>query len=134
MKSTARLPSASPSVATVQNKGEYLFLHFECPGGQPFPVAALLLDVEQDRLYVEIRSDLYCISPTSDIEIVTQFLADLADDALTQSGRAIVAHLSDTLSTAIRITECTPIELAGIESTLALLRHQLVVLPAQHGK
>lgn len=89
-------------------------------------MAVLLLDAEQDRLFIRSRADLGQADDPAGPEIATQFLADLSDDALTHSGSAIVAKLEDTLSNAIRITDRTSIEVQGIEATLASLSSRLL--------
>ena len=111
----------------VKTKAEFLVLQIERLEGGLLPLAVLLLDVERDRLYTRTRSDIDDVSVRGDAEILAQFLSDLSDDALTESGSAIIANLEDTLSNAVRITERTPIEVEGIELALESLYYDVIV-------
>jgi hypothetical protein len=84
----------------------YALLQFAFENGELWPVAVLLLD-NQDRLHVRARAvdDLAKNIPPEDAEVVALSLAQIAEDARTESGTKVLGTLEDRLSNTIRISD-----------------------------
>ncbi len=108
----------------MKRSAEFLLLRYAGPGTTLVPIAVLLLDVQRDRVHLRIRSDLASVCDSADAEIIGLTLSELASEASSGSGSAIVSHLEDTLSNTIRITNRIRIEIDGVGKTLDSLVKQ----------
>jgi hypothetical protein len=90
----------------MQRASDFAVVQFALPDGELWPVAVLLLD-NQDRLHVRARAadDLAKKIPPEDAEVVALSLAQIAEDARTESGTNVLETLEDRLSNAIRISD-----------------------------
>jgi len=113
-------------VGFVERIADLVLLQFAQPEGQLLPIAMLLLDVHENRLYVRARSGLHGIIPAEDDEVVTLFLAQLATDAQITKGSTLLQDLEDRLSNTIRISERTRVQFTDIDQTLDDLSQQLL--------
>ena len=96
---------------------EFSLLQFERPDGALWAISVLLLDRQNDELYVRNRGDLSSLDEV-DAELVRDFLNQLASETGTRSGAAILRQFEDSLSNAIRISERHSIPVDDFHSCL----------------
>jgi hypothetical protein len=83
----------------------FLLLQFQRPGGELWPVAVLVFDRSNDRLYVCSRENYAGIADIDDAEVLSETVKQLQAEVAMQSGSAILDMLESTLSNSIRLTE-----------------------------
>jgi len=100
-------------------RADFVILQFAGAGGNPWPIAVLLLD-SQDRLHVRARpvADLATRIPPDDAEVVEFTLEQMLADAKSASGRETLAAFADQLSNTIRISDRQQTELVSVEIAL----------------
>lgn len=104
---------------------DILILQFAQPGGRLWPIAVLALDVQADRLYVRSRLDFCSGISLDDAEVVSQYIAQIAEEGGEQSGQSLLKDLEERLSNTIRISERRRIQFQDLAQTLdALARDQ----------
>src|SRR5215831_396636 len=100
--------------------GRLSILEVEKPGGDVIPVGVLLIDPAQDKLYVRVRRDWDGVLPEEAevLEAMEKGLTDLAADV---GAGALLAHLQDTLSNTLRMTEPGDVMVENFDRALARL-------------
>jgi hypothetical protein len=107
------------SVEQLEYLTHFLLLQFERPGdGRVWPVAVLLLNTADDKLYVRGREVYTIIADAEDAVVLEETVTQLQADAREQGGSAILEVLESTLSNSLRITERIPLPTPHIGLTL----------------
>lgn len=100
--------------------GEYLIMQVQLLGGALWPVAVLLFDPLGDRLHLRARKDLSLVSQ-GDQQVIALVLAQIANEATTTSGSEMLAHLEDTLSNTLRLTDRRRLRVESVDMALNCL-------------
>jgi hypothetical protein len=87
----------------------FMLLTFVPPGKLPKPVAILLFDSENDVLHWRFRDDWHLFAEPEDVEILACMAEDFTFKVQELGPQAFLAHLEDTLSNSVRITDREPI-------------------------
>ena len=124
------------SIAPAETKqARYSLLMIELPGRDPAPLAVLLEDPRESRLYLRFRRDLGTLAEgDAQLEILRLLPADLETKARDLGVNAFFGWLEDTLSGVLRVTDRMPALVDTFERTLDRLyrRHvQATVLKFQ---
>jgi hypothetical protein len=103
----------------VRNLTQFLLLQFQRPGDEhPLPVAVILFDLTNDKLYIRGRNEYESIAEPEDALVVAETVKDLQADATATSGSAILESLESTLSNSILITDRMALLTLDIPTTL----------------
>lgn len=107
---------------------QFLLLQFQRPGDEvgPMPVAVLLLDSANDKLYVRCREDYASIADPDDIMVLDETMKALQIEARAGSGSVILKSLEDVLSNSIRLTDRISLRTLDIAETLDHLAAALI--------
>ena len=97
---------------------QFLLLQFQRPSDELWPVAVLVFDPSNDRLYVRGREDYAGIADDDDAQVLSETVKQLQADVAAQSGNAILDLLESTLSNSIRLTERIPFRTPDIANSL----------------
>jgi hypothetical protein len=105
---------------------DWLTMVFESPSGRLEPIAVLLLDLSQDRLYVRTRRDCRGLANSEITRVLEIMLFDLAADAREQPGSAVLLGLEGVLSNAVRLSARSRIAVEDFPAALeALFRQEI---------
>jgi hypothetical protein len=98
----------------------YSLLTLELPGRDPAPLAVLLEDPRERRLYLRFRRDLGALTEDdAQLEVLRLLHADLETKSRDLGADAFLGWLEDTLSGVLRVTDRMPADLMGtFERTL----------------
>jgi SOS-response transcriptional repressor LexA len=100
--------------------GRLSILEVEKPGGDVIPVGVLLIDPAQDKLYVRVRRDWDGVLP-EEADVLEAMEKGLTDLAAEVGAGALLAHLQDTLSNTLRMTEPGDVMVENFDRALARL-------------
>jgi SOS-response transcriptional repressor LexA len=100
-------------------------LEVDLPGGDPAPAGVLLLDPSQDRLYLRLRRDWDQIAP-EEADLLSALEQDLDHKAAEMGGARLLAHLEDSLSNTVRVSEPREVMVEDFERAGARLYRQHV--------
>lgn len=107
-------------------QGEYSLLVSDLPKRGTNTLGVLLLDPATDALYVRLRRDLHAVADEDDIEVLAELGDDLESEARRRGGAAVLAHLEQEASLAIRITDREAVTVRGFDRTLGELYREHV--------
>ncbi len=110
--------------AVITHAARYFVLSLELPGAARVNAGVLLEDPAADRLYVRLRRDWEEIAP-EEAGVLGEVAADLEAKAAEIGARAVLTHMEDTLSNALRLS-------AGRETMVADFERVLGRLYAEH--
>lgn len=105
-------------------------LVLELPGADPANAGVLLEDPSTNELYVRLRRDWDRIAP-EEAEILAELEADLEAKAIELGAAGLLAHLQDTLSNILTISEPRPVMVDDFERALHRLYSQTVISEPQ---
>jgi hypothetical protein len=88
----------------MNNSVQFLLLQFQKPGGELWPIAVLIFDRSNDKLYVCGRQNYAPVADIDDAEVLSETVKQLLAEAAIQSGSAILDTLESTLSNSILLT------------------------------
>jgi SOS-response transcriptional repressor LexA len=111
--------------ATVTHSGRYSLLTVELPGREPASAGVLLEDPAADRLYVRVRRDWDRVAP-EESEVLSALEDDLASKAADIGAAKLLAHLEDTLSNTMRVTDRRKVIVENFDRALNRLYRQHV--------
>jgi hypothetical protein len=100
---------------------QFLLLQFQRPGDELWPVAVLVFDPSNDRLYVRGREHYASIADDDDAQVLSETVKQLQAEVAAQSGSAILDSLESTLSNSIRVTERIAFRTPDIATSLYYL-------------
>lgn len=107
-------------------QGEYSLLVSDLPKRGTNTLGVLLLDPATDALYVRLRRDLHAVADEDEIEVLAELGDDLESEARRRGGAAVLAHLEQEASLAIRITDREAVTVRGFDRTLGELYREHV--------
>jgi len=121
-----------PSGAVVETRqGEYLRIQAFLPGREPLPIGVMLYDAGARRLSVRLRRDWeHIVDPEYD-EFFVGLEEQLNQEATESDAEACLARWEDSLSNMIRISDRSPVFLAGFDTTLNRLYRENVASSVQ---
>jgi len=122
----------APTTAIATRAGEYALLQLALPGKPPDTVGVLLLDGEQDRLFVRLRRDWEELVDPEDLELFSDLEDGIAAQVNEAGAASMLAHLEDRLSNVLLISEREKVLVDSFEASLTRLykRHVApIVLP-----
>ncbi len=117
---------------TATRRGACSVLELALPGREPEPAGVILHDPGTGRLGVRLRRDWREIAPEDEAEVLELIEDDLRAKAAEMGPETFVAHLEDTLSNTLRISDRETVLLGDFERTLNRLyndRVRATVLP-----
>ena len=100
-------------------------LELDLPGQSAVPAGILLEDPAHDRLYLRLRRDWEDIAP-EEADVLSALEFDLENTAHKMGAGRLLAHLEDTLSHILRITDRREIAVADFPRSLARLYREHV--------
>jgi phage repressor protein C with HTH and peptisase S24 domain len=109
--------------------GEYSLLLSELPGRGVETIGVLLLDTGTDTLHLRLRRDWEAFASPEDVEVLASLEDDLAERAREGGGKALLEHLENEASLAIRVTGRETLSVRDFGKTLGELYRAHV--PAQ---
>lgn len=102
-------PMQAPRVVNfgdfVPSSGEFSLLVSHLPGQGVQTVGVLLLDPKSDTLYVKLRRDWQTVANDEDAEVLAALEDDLVMQARERGGSAVLEHLEEIASNAVRVTD-----------------------------
>lgn len=100
-------------------QARYSLLTLELPGRDPAPLAVLLEDPRERRLYLRFRRDMEALTQDdAQIEFLRLLPADLETKSRDLGADAFLGWLEDTLSGVVRVTDRMPALVDTFERTL----------------
>ena len=105
-------------------------LSLKLPGREAIAAGVLLQDPESDRLYVRLRRDWEQVAP-GEAEVLCEVEADLSAKANELGAARLLAHLEDTLSNTLRISERRDVMVENFDRALGRLYRQHVSATVQ---
>ncbi len=112
-------------------RGEYCLLATQLPGRRQEAIGVLLLDLERDALYVQLRRDWRSIANLEDIEVLEELENDLALKARELGGAALLAHLESEASWTVQLSARNSVSVTDFERTLRRLYREHVPVTVQ---
>lgn len=98
--------------------GEYSLLLSDTPGQRPQTVGVLLLDPQNDALYVRLRRDWESLASEEDAEVLAALEEDLVLQARERGGAAVLEHLENIASNSVRVTDREAISVRDFDKKL----------------
>lgn len=106
--------------------GEYSLLLSDLPGHGLQTIGVLLLDPATDTLRVRLRRDWTFVGEEEDIEVLAELSDDLESQARERGGSAVLEHLENEASQALRVTDREAITVRDFDRTLGDLYREHV--------
>ena len=106
--------------------GQFSVVTAELPGGSTQPIGVMLLDPQTDTLYVRLRRDWDAIASDEEAEVLAELEDDLLGKARERGGTAVLEHLEDVASNAIRISDREQVTVRDFEKKLGELYREHV--------
>lgn len=94
-----------PALSPIQTAtGEFLLLEALLPGRPPETIGVLLLDPQNDQLYVRLRRDFLEFANEDQYEVLRELADDIQRTAEKLGARALLADFEDKLSNTFRVS------------------------------
>jgi len=120
------------SIAAHQpRRGEYCVLTAHLPGRRREAIGIVLLDPQEDALYVQLRRDWGSIANQDDLEVLEELESDLESKARELGGEALLAHLESEASWTVQLSERRSLSVTDFERTLRRLYREHVPATVQ---
>ncbi len=120
------------SIAAHQPRsGEYCVLTAHLPDRRPEAIGVLLLDPQNDTLYVQFRRDWRSIADPEDVEVLEELANDLERKAHELGGEALLAHLESGASWTVQLSARNSVSITDFERTLRRLYREHVPASVQ---
>ena len=100
-------------------QGEYLVLAAQLPGRRQEVIAVLLLDLERDALYIQLRRDWRSIANQEDIAVLEELENDLEAKAREFCGAALLAQLEPEASWTVQLSARNSVSVNDFKRYLA---------------
>ena len=97
---------------------QFLILHYCAPSRDRRPIGVFLFDPLRERLTWRLLNDWAQFADAEDIECLSCLAADLVKYAREMGAGQFLAHLEDTLSNVLRISDRCPIQVVDAKLCL----------------
>ena len=106
--------------------GQYSLLLSELPGHGVQTIGVLLLDPSSDTLYIRLRRDWHTVGSEEDTEVLAELNDDLSSLAQDRGGTAVLEHLENEASLALRVTDREAVTVRSFDQALGDLYREHV--------
>ena len=117
---------ASVIPITARRRGAYVRLEAALPGRPPQPIGVLLLDGEEDRLWMRLRQRYDDLAEAEDAEVLDALEEDLRRRASEAGAETLLASLEDSLSNVVRVSARKTVPVDSYTRVLDRLYHEEV--------